>query len=95
MKQFTVAKKKIIISTNSMWFKLNLKPFKKFEKAKTRNQTVRFGQKFPKLETGNSVSVWFQTEFESVSNQTSPTLTDGSGLFRDKSSATMTLHLLR
>ena len=56
MKQFTVAIKKII-STNSLWFKPNLKPFKKFEKAETGNQTVRFGQKFPKLETGNSVSV--------------------------------------
>ena len=59
MKQFTVAIKKII-STNSLQFKPNLKPFKKFEKAETRNQTVRFGQKFPKPETGNSVSIWFK-----------------------------------
>ena len=43
-----------------MQFKPNLKPFKKFEKAETGNQTIRFGQKFPKLETGNSVSVWFK-----------------------------------
>ena len=43
-----------------MWFKPNLKPFKKFEKAETGNQTIRFGQKFPKPETGNSVSVWFK-----------------------------------
>ena len=47
-----------------MRFKPNLKPFKKFEKAETGNQTGN-----QKLSFG-----LVQTEFESVSNQTSPTL---------------------
>ena len=70
MKWFRVAKKNQY-STNSLWFKLSLKLFKKFNKAKTGNQTVWFGQNFPKLEAGNSVLVWFKPNFPNTT-QASP-----------------------
>ena len=71
MKQFTVAIKKFL-STNSLRFKPNLKLFKKFEKAETGNCSV-----WAKISQTGNRKLGFglvQTEFESVSNQTSPTL---------------------